>query len=477
MADVATRHPAYTGAEERWKRNRAAVKGRDAIRAGGEVYLPRPDGEAGPEADARYKAYADRAQWYAAPERTKNALVGAVFRKGPKRQELPAAIAYLAENADGTGASLEQVGKRVVGDQIEAGRIGVLVDYPSHDLKTPSAEDTDRLGLKATLKVYPTEAIINWRTGTVNGDTKPVLVVLAEKVDGSVDLFDHKPRDQYRVLLLVDDVYVQRVYDDRGNVLQEYRPTDASGAAWREIPFIVAGADENAIGPQDAPLTALCDCAISFWQVSADQRENLHIHGQLTLGIQCDMDWKEFQEANPRGVRVGAATGIFLGASGALHTATAPESSALSKALVDLREEMAELGAQIVQKGGQAQTAEAARIDAAAESSVLSHVVGNASEALEQALEWAAVFMGANPDQVQFQLNQEFSDETLDPQTRTAMMGELDRGLIAKADYRAALRKAGTIPAERTDEMIDAEVAAQAPSLTGQPMGLEDGAR
>lgn len=124
MADVATRHPAYGGAEARWKRNRAAVKGRDAILAGGEAFLPRPDGETGPEADARYKAYAERAQWYASPERTKNALVGSVFRKGPKIQELPEAVKYLAENADGSGASLEQIGKRVVGGR---GRAGVPV--------------------------------------------------------------------------------------------------------------------------------------------------------------------------------------------------------------------------------------------------------------------------------------------------------------------------------------------------------------
>lgn len=471
MADVATRHPAYSGAATRWKRNRDAVNGRDAILAGGEAYLPRTSDDTGEAADKRYKAYAERAQWYAAPERTKNALVGSVFRKGPKVQELPSQIDYLIENADGAGASLEQIGKRVVGDQIEVGRIGLLVDYPAHDLANPSAEDTARLGLRASLKVYPTEAIINWRTGTVAGETKPTLIVLHEVADTSSNLFLHEVSDRYRVLIIEGGRYVQRLYDDKGEVLEEYQPTDAVGAPWREIPFIVAGAEENQLRPQGAPLKALVDCAISYWQVSADFHENLHIHGQITLGVACDMDWQEFAKANPQGIRVGAASGVFLGTGGSFTQASAPESSALTKALETKREEMAELGAQIVEKSQQ-QTAEAARIDASAESSVLSHVVGNASEALEQALEWAARFMGADEAATLFELNTEFQEEQLASDLRLAMQGELDRGLIAKTDYRRALRKAGVIAAERTDEEIDAEVQAQSPSLSGQPLDL-----
>ena len=41
------------------------------------------------------------------------------------------------------------------------------------------------------------------------------------------------------------------------------------------------------------------------------------------------------------------------------------------------------LGARLVQRGGQAETAEAARINASAEASTLDTLVGNLSEALE----------------------------------------------------------------------------------------------
>lgn len=471
MSDVATKHPEFTAASFRWRRNRDAIKGRDAILAGGEVYLPRPSDDDGTEADKRYKAYAERSQWYAAPERTKNALVGAVFRKGPKVQEIPSQIEYLIENADGSGASLEQIGKHVVSDQMEVGSIGVLVDYPSHDLVNPSEEQVSELGLKATLKLYPAEAIINWRKGTVEGETKPTLVVLAEREDVSDNPFLHEMEERFRVLIIEGGRYIQRLYDDRGEIIEEYHPTDTTGAPWREIPFIVAGAEANQIRPQTAPLTPQVDCAISYWQVSADYHENLHIHGQITLGVACDMDWKDFKEANPKGIRVGAASGVFLGAGGSFTQASAPESSALTKALETKRIEMAELGAQIVEKSEQ-QTAEAARIDASAESSVLSHVVGNASEALEQALEWAARFMGADEAETLFELNTEFQEEQLASDMRLAMQGELDRGLIGKTDYRRALRKAGVIAAERTDEEIDAEVQAQSPSLSGNPMEI-----
>lgn len=474
MADVTTQHPGYSGAVARWKRNRDAVAGRDAIAAGKEAYLPRPDQDKTPEADARYEAFIGRAQWYASPERTSASLVGAVFRKGPKLQELPEAIAYLAENANGAGASLEQMGKAMVADQIEVGGFGLLVDYPTHDLQNPTREQVAALGLRAKLAAYPVESIINWRTKEVAGRVQPVLIVLAEAEDVSADLFAHDTALRFRVLLLEDGRYIQRLYDEKGEILRQSEPVDADGKPWDTIPFVLAGAEENTLRAQKAPLAALCDCAISYWQVSALYHENLAIHGQLTLGVACDLDPEQWATANPHGLRVGAATGVFLGKGGAFHTATAPESSSLSKALQDKRAEMAELGAQIITKGSNAQTAEAARIDATAESSVLSHVVGNASEALEQALEWAARFMGADPEAVQFQLNTEFSDLSLDAPTRTALQGELDRGLIAKSDYRAALRRAGQIPAERTDEMIDEEVAAAPPKLGGPPLDLGD---
>jgi hypothetical protein len=463
---VKSTHPEYDANRDGWRRNRDAVAGQEAIKAGAELYLPRPNADDVSLANqARYARYLERALWYAAPERTLNSLVGAVFRKGPAKQEIVPQIDYVLEDADGAGVSLEQMGKAVVGELLEVGRVGVLVDYPPAQAGL-SAEEVAQRQLRATLSIYKTESIINWKFEKVGGVYRYTLVVLQETMAEAKDEFEAEVKDVYRVLRLTPAGYTQTLYTSEGEPIGEtIEPTDATGARWDVIPFAIMGSENNRPEVDRAPLTHLCNHAVAYWQTSADHRENLYMHGQLTLGIASSLPPETWKEMNPNGIQVGAPTGVFLGDNGSFHTASAPESNSLSKALEDLRTEMSELGAQIIRKSGQAQTAEAARIDASAESSVLSNLVGNASEGLEAALEWAARFMGGDPDSVFFTLNTEFYDESLDPQTRSVMLQELDRGIIAKTDYRATLRKVEAIAADRTDEEIDAEAEAAGPAL------------
>jgi hypothetical protein len=472
---VSTQHPEYTAHVATWQRNRDAVAGQDAIKAGGTRYLPQPNPQDESDANrARYARYLERALWYAAPERTKNSLIGAVFRKGPQSQEVPTQVEYLIENADGAGVSLEQLGKEIIGELLEVGRLGLLVDFPRAE---PGATIEQARDLTANISLYPAESVVNWRFDVVGGDRKLTLVVLKEQRVVADDGYEQETEDQFRVLRLENGSYTQQLFDDAGDPIGDViEPLDASGARWSEIPFVIVGSENNRPDVDRAPLSHLCNQAVAYWQTSADHRENLYLHGQLTLGVTSDMPHDEFQKANPAGIVIGAPYGVFLGESGGFHTATAPESSSLSKALEDLRLEMAELGAQIIQKGAQNQTAEAARIDAAAESSVLSNVVGNASEGIEQALEWACIFMGGDPEAVEYRLNTEFFDHSIDPQQRVALMAEWQSGIIAKSDVRRALRRADVIEAERTDEEIDAELATEAPRMTGDPLELGDDA-
>lgn len=467
---VNSTHPQYDAAVKGWERNRDAVAGQDAIKAKGDRYLPRPNADDKSAANiARYDRYLERALWYAAPERTKNSLIGSVFRKGAEKQELGTAIDYLAEDADGAGVSLEQLSKLVVGELLEVGRIGILTDYPPAKAGL-SQEEVARQNLRSTLATYPAENIINWRTEKQGGKIVTTLVVLKELMETEDDGYSTKSVEVYRVLKFAAGSYVQSLLKSDGTEVEpDIQPRKANGALWTEIPFVIIGADTNRLEVDASPLTHICNHAIAYWQTSADHRENLYMHGQITLGIASDLSSEEFNSANPNGVTVGAPVGVFLGAGGSFTTASAPESSSLSKALQDLRAEMAELGAQIITKASNAQTAEAARIDAAAESSVLSNLVGNASEGIEQALEWAAEFMGGDPAKVLFKLNTEFFDESLDPQTRTVMLNELDRGIIGKSDYRRLLRKADHIDPLRTDEEIDDEAETSGAGLGNIP--------
>jgi hypothetical protein len=449
---VTSTHPTYDDAAERWQTVRDAIAGQQAIKAAGTRYLP----GFVPEDKDRYKAYKLRARFLNITGRTKQALVGAVFRR--KGQcDLPATIEYLRENADGGGESIEQIAKRAVDELIGTGRYGLLVDYPQAE-PGMTREQVAALNLQATIAPYCAEAITHWKTSAVNGKQVLSMVKLKEEMAEEVDEFTSRKKKVYRVLRLENGVYTQTLYDEHEEILAGPSTPRANGSLMSYIPFVFMGAMDNKPGIDESPLYDLATTNISHYQVSADHMENLHIHGQLTLGIASSLSNAEFKEANPNGVFVGSRAGHYLGENGNFVTATAPESSSLSKALDDLKADMIAIGGRIVQPKGGNRTAEEARIDAASEHSVLQTLVDNASEGIEKAIEFVCDFMGANPDEAVFKLNTEFFPEDYDPQEIMARIAELDRGLIAKKDYRDWRRRTGGIAGDRTDEEIDEEV-------------------
>jgi hypothetical protein len=74
---ITDRHPEYTERLAQWERCKAAFSGGDAIKAGGELYLPRLPGQS----DEEYSAYKMRAIWYDACRATLDLYTGLVFSK------------------------------------------------------------------------------------------------------------------------------------------------------------------------------------------------------------------------------------------------------------------------------------------------------------------------------------------------------------------------------------------------------------
>jgi hypothetical protein len=455
---VTTRHPTYHKAAKQWKKNRDVCEGEQAVKDAKTTYLPGFQ----PEDVFRYRDYIKRARFLNATGRTKRALVGAVFGKQPEI-EVPPQIEYLLEDADGSGESIIQLSKRAVDEVLITGRYLLLADYPVA-LEGLTAEQVRALELRAHIVAYSAENIINWKTITVAGRQRMSLVVLHEKHMEDVDQFESREIDRYRVLALDENMhYYQQLYNEYSEPLTDPQyARDASGSLFSEIPCSIIGAQDNKPCIDDAPLTDLANDNISWYRVSADHMENLHMHGQLTLGVTSNMDYEQFKQANPSGVVVGARAGHFLGESGAFHTATAPESSSLSRALEDIKADMIAMGARIIEPRLGQRTAKEARMQTASEMSVLETVVGNCSEGIEKAMEFVSRFMGADESRAIFQLNTEFFPDDIDPQSAMAIIQFGDAGIVARSDQRRMLRTGRIeLDAERTDEEIDGEISNQ----------------
>ena len=449
---VTTIHPLYAEFAPIVKLTRDAVKGNPAIKAAGVTYLPADFSESDPD---RYIVYKGRAYFVGFTGQTQAATIGMVFRK-PAVVELSPQLEALTDNIDGSGQSLDQVGKYAVKEVEEAGRLCFLADYPSAEEGLTKSREAE-LGLRAYMSTYTFESFINWKTETIGGRDTLTLVVLKESVEDpkNTDEFSHELKDQYRVLRLVDGVYTQQLYDDANTPIGEQWTPLQAGRKLDHIPFYIAGALNNLPNPDMPTLYDIAVVNVSHYTNTADLEESSFMMSQphIHMNIGTDTDIDNYNTLNPNGLVYGARSGsITMG--GSMDLLQANENNLAAKLMLEKEDRMKALGARMVQDGGQAETAEAARINASAQTSTLSTVVLNVGDAMSQCLVDMALFMKAG-DKASYTLNQDFWEASLNPQLVTAITGLKSIGTIATTDVLYMLRngKIGLDP-DRTDKMI-----------------------
>ena len=449
---VNSKHDDYLNAVDRWETTRDAVDGQDAVKRKKTKYLP----EFVPRDEDRYKQYLALAYYVNVTGRTLRGLLGAVFRK-PVGMELPTQIEYLIDDADGMGQNLDQIAKQVIDGQMVEGRYGLMVDYPKAEAGM-TREQVASQRLRASIKCYSAPCILNWKTTVVGSDIALSLVVLEESTDASDDEFEREPKKQYRVLRLSEGVYTQQMYgEDMQPTSDLMVPRDAKGQAFTYIPFYFVGAEDNTPGVDNSPLYDLANINLAHYRNIADAESALRVFSQISLHIDIgDTTPETWKEHNPNGVMFGSSSAIIT-QKGKVELVQASPHNFGTEELTKKEARMVSVGAKLISKEGINQTAEEARINASSEHSVLDHVVGNATDAMTQAIKACAEFMGADPEKVEFDINREFFPRNLAAQEIMAIIQLADRGDIAQSDVRDIVRQAGFIPESRTDEAIDEE--------------------
>ncbi len=480
MANYSFARPEYTEAAKSWQLVKDCVAGSKAVKAHGTLYLPMPDPtNDSDENKERYETLLKRAMFLNITGRTRQGLIGAVFRKTAE-VDLPDSVEYLIENASGDGTSLEQLSKEAVGEDLDTGRGGFFVDYPP--LEAPEGTRPTRAqtaGRNAHIHIYDAFGIINWREDVIDGVRKLTMVVLVECYnEDESDEFNFNTKMQYRALTLQDGKYRHRLWHEGdpydAPVLDVY-PTDYNGNAFDHIPFHFFGAESNDSRIDKAPLEDLAEVNILHYGNSATVEESGFISSQPTLFFTTDIDQDEFQKWNPNGIQIGSTCGYSLGKAGSATLVQANESQLALKLMQEKENQMLMIGARIVQQASNQETAEAARIRYSSDNSVLGTIAGNVSEALKLAILDAQLYMSGISDAegTTFWLNQEFFDETMDAQMILAQVQLWQQGFIAKKDLRVNLRQAGIIEADRTDEDIDADRSDE-PVVDGDTVTTEE---
>lgn len=465
MANYSDTRQEYSDALPGWRLVKRCVKGAREVRKHDE-YLPMPDPtDTSAENQARYKQLKKRAMFLNITGRTRAGLLGAVFRKTAELT-LPTEVEYLQENASGDGTSLEQLSKKAVGECLDTGRGGFLVDYPKVEAASGVSSMADAAKQRALIHFYDAESIIDWDEQVIDGVKRLVYVNLAE----CVSVFDtaQLSRDtekQNRVLLLIDGQYVQRLYKESDPNPADSVPTDKDGQPFDHIPFSFFGSENNDADIDKSPLEDLADVNILHYGNSATVEEAGFISSQPTLFVTTDITPDEFVKLNPTGMRIGSRRGYNLGKTGSASLVQAKETQLSLELMRDKQDQMVMIGARIVLKAGGNETAEAARLRYSSDNSILSTIAGNVSEALKRAILDAERFMIGEPNEKDtvFWLNQEFFDEVMTAQDILARVQLWQLGVTAKKDLRTSLRQSGAIEADRTDDDIDNDIEAAAP--------------
>ena len=449
---VSQTHAEYNKNVDKWKLTRNAATGLSFEET--RKYIPRRTHE---EQDQYYHRV-EKAIYTNYTGRTREGLKGAIFRL-PPRIELPPDMEFMLDNADGAGQSLTQVAKLAADEVMETGRFGLLADYPMVD-ENLTVEQVRRMGLQPHIATYTAESIINWHVHVMNGRRQLGMLVLKENSPVHYDEFTWDYVDRYRVLRLNEDQqYTQQLYDENGDAItEEITIRGASGQPFDYIPFHFIGSRDNLPDIDEPILYDIARVNIGHFRNSADQENNLSVHGGGTLVVSTDMSPEAFQSANPGGITVGENAGLILSEGGKAELLQLGSASAIGTEMAHKEQMMVQIGAKIITK-----TAEEARIQATSENSMLDTMVGNINEAFTAVIYDCRAFISPTDAEIVFSLNDDFWQDSIAPQEIMAMIQGNDAGVMPKIDIVRRLMDAGWIQSEGTAEDILAEITQESP--------------
>lgn len=482
MADVT--HEQYDDNLAIWEKCEDSIQGEDALHKadkgmkGKYLRVLNPSDKSAFNVE-RNNAYVYGARFQNFSASTLQGFLGMAFRKPPVLPELPGEIDYILDNADGSGLSLVQQSRKVLSEVAKKGRDGGLVEMPNTEGKQVTRAQVAE-GLRATIKLYCAENILDWYPNEPTAKNPLSYVRLREMATKFVAVGEKEKVERHIVLLLDKGKYRQEIYeqDESGewDLKEEYTPMTSSGVPFDHIPFHFCGSLNNNPDVDKPLILDIVNVNLGMYQEDANQRASSFAYSAATAHIADNQFFNWFHGGGDDGqhkeVRFGESSVIVTGSDGKVNIVSPPENS-LSGAIKesDLAVLIA-LGAQVIQPGGAAETAEAVRLKAGSTASKLSVAVQNVEDFYNNALQDVAMFMGATiPETEQLEMNQEFFDERVSPEMLDKMVAAWLAGAISKNVLDQKLVEGSVIP-ENTDlEKMNEEVDEAIPD-DGEPAAI-----
>lgn len=412
---ISTEHPQYAHALPLWQLMQHVLDGEREIKRRGVRYLPKPSGIAEAErvktesADQLYSAYLARAQFPEWLIEARRAMAGMVSRLTPK-VALPDALAGIEKRATADDFDLKQLFVRAVREVLTFGRLCMLADI-------------DEEG-KPFIVLYSAVNAINWKEDGVGGRKRLTLTVLRENHDIAGDEFSHQTVPMYRVLALDEaGKYHIRLFDEGGTIRDEPRATTARGEQLNYIPLVFCGSTDTTPDVDEIPLLSMARCAIKYYQLSADYFASLYYtsHPQPWVSDSDTAPLEDDEEHGPRGeidLSVAGPSVVWILPPGAKCGYLEFTGAGISANREEMDKQKAagfEAGARAMDIGAQ-ESGDARKARQDDQRASLATAVSTVAESIERLLKMAAEWVGADPDDVTFQVEPEFTADSINPQ-------------------------------------------------------------
>lgn len=460
-----------------WNKISDCMEGDHAVKASANQYLPMLEGhKADPDS---YVRYVNGALWYGAARRVRESFISSIFRKDPSIV-VPARLKPRLDNINGAGDNFYTFSKRVVSDVLTYGRIGLLVDFPApldENGNKVVPDPKDPAGTLPWIATYECRDIRSWRTKIRGGKTIVDQIILREnKIVPAEDEFGFKLERQYRILDLDEtDQYRMRVFrtSDNGNdeLIAQFEPTPDKGKRINYIPFIFIGPTDLRPDVTRSPLLDLVDAQVSWFKSSAECESARSKIAWPILWVATD----QMPDAPPP-IQVGGDQAMWLPIGGSLNIAEfrGDGIGALERALSQKEGYMAALGARMLEEPKRAaEAAETQYLKKSSENSILASVAMTTSDGLTAALKIACDWVAATGE-VKAELNTDFFDAPVSPQTITALVAAVQAGYYTLNDFIHVMLQGEMIRPGTSIEEIRAELETEAPRLMGTPENLSD---
>jgi hypothetical protein len=437
-------HPEYVQRLPQWIRCRDAFDGGDAIKAGGERYLPRLPGQT----DEQYNNYKMRAIWYDACRATLDLYTGMVFAKPVQYTGIDSS-SPLVVDADMAGKPFSEILESALDDVIRYNRYGILVDFAGvlpPGIPQALAESS---GARPYCVEYSCFDIYNWHLSRIGGRMMLDRVVLAEG------------EDRIRELTLDENGYHVTVWNkspteqapDRQWIAEPPVTPIMANKPLPFIPFFFFDSEYGNAKCQVPPLLGLVDINLSHYRTMADLE-----HGRFFCGLPTPIfAGFNFQEGEK--ISLGSMSGIagpadakayYLEFSGA-------GLAALEKAAAQKEAWMSHIGGGLLNPEPiGAEAAETVKIRRSGANATLASIASAVSMVGSKVLSLMSRWAGG--DECSVQLNTEYLPTNVSPQEIDSMLRAVQSGDIRRIDFLRRLQVGGIIAMDADPELIDKEL-------------------